>query len=329
MPDPALTRRSFLAAAVLVTSGCTLSDPTISGPRPTQLTPSPRPALPGAVEAAAREEKARLLALGLAHRAAADDDERAAARWTAVADAHRLHAEVWRAEDPPARRVGPTASPSAQPSSAPTVAKKDVDARTKELRRHETLIREQSLVQSLAASGPAALLWASTAAFAAAAPTLGARGSIAKPSEQPPPPQVATEAEAVSGLLGQVYAMIYGYQAAAGPLDYGSDDRTTTLARLTELEALRAELSDALASGGHAVPDAAPAYRLPVTPTDAGSSRQLRRRLETALLPWVGGWVAATADESTGKRAGALLTSGTTLVATLGGQVPVWPGFVD
>lgn len=327
MSRPTLSRRALLAVSVLGASGCTISDPTISGPRPTQLSPTPTPALPGATDAVTREEDVRRLALALGNRAAAEKDARGAARWRGVAEAHRVHAEVWASPDPTTRTA--QASPSPQPSSEPTVRRADVAKTTSQLGRREGTIRSESLTRSLGASGVSALLWASTGAFAAAAPTLGRRGSIAAATPNPGAPTVGTEAEAATGLLRQVFAMIYGYQAAAGPLDYGSGDRRATLDRLTQLETLRADLTDALVSAKQDVPVAEPAYRLSVRPTDAASSAKLRREMEAALLPWVGGWVASTGDESTARRAGGQLATGTALVASLGGRVPVWPGFVD
>lgn len=318
-----LTRRSLMLGGASVLAGtalggCAVSDPTMSGPKPTQLVASRAP-LTQSAEIAALES-------GLAEAAAtlAVSDSKNADRFASLSQAHRLHATALSDEEP-LSRPSPDASPAQPPAKA---SKKQQKALSKEQTEQLKEVRETASAAAEAETGLRALLLASVAAFAAAAPALGRSGTVAIGS---PAPQVLASSEggAAADLLRQLYAIVYGYQAAAAPLRAASQARKECMARLAAHERLSDTLVDALAASKTEVPVAEPVYALPYRMSNADKSAKLRAQMEAALLPYLGSWLAVAGDSRVSQLAVAGLLDGAAAAAKLGGTVPTWPGFND
>lgn len=123
-------------------------------------------------------------------------------------------------------------------------------------------------------------------------------------------------------LLEQCYPMIFGYQAALAELTGARDDHAR--ATLAGYRDLRDQLVAVLVDHDQQLPAARAAYRLPVQPTSASSAVRLLGRMETAMLPFVGQWLATTED-----RGAALDTMIRTAADALTwtSAIPVWPGW--
>ncbi len=290
----------------------------MSGPKPSQLMASRAP-LPMGTAIASLESQLAEFAAALA---ASDSDN--ADRFTDLSRAHALHAAALNAEEPLTRPSADVTPASATDDASKKQVKAIGKKRTKQLKQ----VRETASAAAEAENGLRSLLLASVAAFAASAPVLEGNGAVALRS---PAPQVlaGSEGAAAADLLRQLYAIVYGYQAAAAPLRAGSKARKECMARLAAHERLNDILVDALAASGTEVPVAEAVYALPYRMSNAAKSAQLRAQMEAALLPYLGSWLAVAGDSRVTRLALAGLADGAAAAAKLGGTVPAWPGFND
>jgi hypothetical protein len=339
-PDaaPVIARRTLLrglgAGALLVSAGCSASDPAIrgartgtsvpapggegSGPTPTPTAP---PTLPGSAAAADAEDSVATLAAALV---TSTDDLTGGQRRVvaAVRDAHRLHAAVLRSPDPTARSTMGV-------SAAPTAAK------PKTVSLDALIAAEKSLATRQAGSvsssrGLVALLFGSLSVAATSyAAALAATGNvpITRPTANPPTPQVLDDVAGVQGVLTQLYPLIYGYQLAIGKMSLTSSAGTRASNGLLERRALRDQLISLLLARNAAVPAAEAAYVPSVRVVDSGSAGRLIATMETAFLPFTGQWLAAAARPADQQLAWAVMRRAAVLARTWGGPISTWPGW--
>jgi hypothetical protein len=282
---------------------------------PGSASPAPATASPAAVAAAAERERrleqltARLLRV--------DGVGAGSARRRALVQArngHRAHLALIAAGTPTA--------------SSPPLRGGDLADQLARLVRDEKAASAAYLAAAGASSGLDCLLLSSLGCAAAGyadglrsgrrpeiGPADAARGDVVPPSE----------VVAMQDLVAQQHAIIYGYQLAIGRLAGSARERA--LARLRGHRLLQDTLVDQLTTRSADAPAAAPAYVPPVLPTTADRSVQLLRRMEMALQPWVGRWVAAAADPAARARAGRALMATTRSAVGWGSALPAWPGW--
>ena len=143
--------------------------------------------------------------------------------------------------------------------------------------------------------GSDALLWGSLAVARRASlrrsapvnPPGHARSPCRKPVE------VLSEVAAVQELVRQLHAMVYGYQLAIGKMKLLSKPRTRAERELLATRVFRDRLIAWLRKRSAEVPAAEPAYVPSVVPRNAATSGRLIMRMQTALQPFCGLWLAA------------------------------------
>ncbi|OYN88242.1 DUF4439 domain-containing protein [Parenemella sanctibonifatiensis] len=290
-----LTRRALLwtglAAATL--SGCAVSEPRVSGSPQPVPTPDPQALAASAIET-------ELAALCHA----------AGSEWAPAGAAYTARAWALSGPEPLARR-GLTHSPA---PSTPTTDRTLAGA----LRAAAESGRERALEHG----GLLRLLYASAAAFSAGAlSALPAAPSVAlRDRRQPDPPQVNAE-QALADVVRQLHALIAVLQPAIPVAT--SETAQVLRPALSAARQLRDDLTLALVEAGAEAPAAAPAYTLPELRTP-DQARQAGADGAAALLPWVGRWVMTAEDPS---EAIAGLAHWSAISTTLGGALPVWPGY--
>lgn len=252
---------------------------------------------------------------------------------------HGWHVAALASGDPTTRPTteaagtSPSPSSSSDPSTSPTPGRVDVAevlaTMAKDQRKAATTYREGALDSK----GPTALLWASLATAAAAcadaidADTDTDRRAPKPVSPTPKPQETVTAVAATQAMVTQLHAVVYGYQLAIGHL--GGGTRDDAAGGLRAHRVLRDTLVAQLIDAKQEVPVSAPAYVPPVKATDTDSAEDLIRRLESALLPWPGLWVAAATDPSDRKLAVATLTATALESVRWGGALRPWPGWTS
>ncbi|MCW2801808.1 MAG: hypothetical protein JWN06_25 [Propionibacteriaceae bacterium] len=228
----------------------------------------------------------------------------------------------------------PTARPTGNATPTPTVSASAVNADAKRalssLRAGEQEASKAYLALAASTQGVVCLLWASLGSASAGY-------ELALTSSQPPAPAPAarerttlvppSEVQALQSMVAQLHAVVYGYQLVIGRLK--GERRVQATASLRRHRVLLDRLVELLTDRAEDVPAAAPAYVPPIRPTDAAKAAELVARMEVALLPWVGQWVAAAAaapDRGVAVRA---LLGGTRTAVGWGSALPAWPGWPD
>jgi hypothetical protein len=241
---------------------------------------------------------------------------------TATRDAHLLHAAVLRTPDPTARSTaGATAAPT--PAKPTKVSLSALIAAEKSL-----AARHAKLVPS--SRGLTALLFGSLSVAATTyASALSTKGKvpIRKTPANPPAPEVLDDVAGLQAVVGQLHALIYGYQVAAGKLSVGSKARDRALSGLTERRALRDRLISLLIARKATVPAAEPAYVTSAKVRGPGSAAALIASMETAFVPFTGQWLAAAAQPADQQLAGATMRRAASLARSWGGPISAWPGW--
>jgi len=333
-------------------AGCTVEDPAVrpTDPPPAPPTPpAPPPPPPGLDGAVADESRALASCLALAERDLSDGQ---LANLAVAADIHHRHLVALALPRPqtrpgtdrpsPSGSSGSQASPSVDAPSPtapstlvgspalPTVhlPKKPGDA----VKAFDAAIDEVCtghLGRAAATDGAVALLWASLAAGAAQSGALAHRSpAVSAPPTEPdhPPYRSMTTAAAARALLAQLHAIVFGYQVALAPLDQQEAERP--LARLADLRHHRDVLAAVLRDQDVEVPVAEPEYDTGGPVTTAAAATTLIGRMEQALLPHLGNWVAA-ADAEHRRVAAQWLVDGT-VTALRNDAAPLrWPGWPD
>lgn len=289
---------------------------------------------PGSVEGAKLEDG--LAAYAVAVLAVGHDElgPKGRALVTAIRDQHRAHAAALRTPDPTDPAVGgdPTPSPTTSPSGQQPSFGKAVDR----LVAAESKAAITHRATALRAEGLPALLWGSLATSAAALTAILERADLAGESADPeattvaavraraPMPVVGVVA-AEQQLVGQLHAVIYGYQLALGRLS--GSRRDSAAAELKRHRILRDRLTARLLNRKADVPVAEAAYVPSTNPRNARTAAKLIRQMETALVPFCGLWLAA-ADTPAGRTEALDQVARTGRAARLwSASLPAWPGW--
>ncbi len=313
------------------TSSTSSSTPASGGRsnRPTAPTPATSsPAVPtsDAVTTAAAHAEQQLLTLAGA--ALVQPDLSAARRrlLRAVADGHRQHLAALQSPEPTSRPLPPSsAGPTPTPSAAPGSSKAALSA----LRTAETNAVAGHRRAAATTGGFVSLLHASLAEAAQGYATALDDDDPPKPVGGSTRPVLApwTEAEAEQDLLVATHALLYGYKAALGYVSESSALGKQLLARLLDFQQLRDRLTQLVVAAQLEPAAAAPAYRLPVRVTDRASATALTRRLELAVQPHLGRFVAAATTPAVHGLALSQLSDATGTALARGAGVAVWPGW--
>lgn len=327
------TRRQLLAAGLaLAVSGCTLSDPAVRGQGPVKSAPSPAlTPMPTPTAPAPASVELRLAALAATVQASPG---RPTASSAAVLElVHRSHLEraaALTAPDPAARPTqNPSApSPSPSPSASPTPSRGEA---VRSLVAAERRAASDHRRAALAADGLTALLLGSMSVASGrfvVAVTAG-HPPAAAPLQAHRPTALVADTDAVAALVSSLHALVYGYQLALGRLPVGSGAHDRAAAGLQQRRALLHRLSDVLVEAGAKVPAASPAYQPSPEPTDARTAGLLIRRMETALVPFCGLWLAAAARPADRTLALDTLAATTATAESWGAPLLAWPGYRD
>ena len=338
-PPAQLSRRMIiglgLAAPTLAVpwlSGCTPGDPTVDGssltpgaPTSTASTPpgSPAPSTtaaapnPSAAAVAPEQALAALAAAILAgpHRAQLSKDRRQLL--TFVRNAHTAHA-----------RAISNPLPAAAPAK---IGGMSLNSSLALLSRRESSAAGRYRSAALKAKGSEALLLGSLSA--AAGSFAAAIGSSNPPGASPvadrEPVEVLSEIAAVSELVRQLHAIVYGYQLAIGRFTVLSKQRPKAERELLAHRIFRDRLIAWLRKHSADVPAAAPAYVPSVVPRNPATAGKLIMRMQTALEPFCGLWLAAAASQPDRQQALTALTNAMKTARSWGAPLGAWPGYTS
>jgi len=239
----------------------------------------------------------------------------------AVRSGHLEHAAALTNPEPTTR---PTPLPERSPEPG-TVAPKKALA---------TLIKQERAAAALYAAtahsstGFAALLWGS---MSVAATTYGSALAsdkavpVASPQRRELP--ALSEEDAASELVAQIHALIYGYQVAIGRLPVLSKARTRAVSELLRSRILRDRLIGILTARSAKAPVPQAAYVPAVRVHDAPSAGLLIRRMQSALLPHCGLFLAAAGHATVRTLAFDTLTNTAAIARSWGAPATPWPGW--
>lgn len=319
------SRRSVLSVGVvLVTAGCSLSDPTIRGGRlPAPSTPSPTPtAAPPSATATAAVAERRLA--DLADRVRTGSPKPSAAQRALLLVVRRTHLErasALASAQPASRPVGSPPAAVPVPGAASLARLVTLERRTAAQYRRA----------SETSSGLTALLWGSmsvTSSRLAAALAADDTPTAAAPRKHQPMALV-TDTAALADLVAALHAVVYGYQVALGRLGPASSAHDRATDGLRDRRLLLEQLSERLDEAGADVPAAKPAYVPDPQPHDAATAGRLIRHLESALLPFCGLWLAAAGRAADRRSALDTLADTAARAERWGSKVQPWPGWQD
>ena len=310
-------------------SGCAPTDPAVDGPSltpgaPTPATSSPLESptdsataapQPSAKAAAPEQALAGLAAAILAgpHRKQLSKDRRELL--TFLRNAHTAHARA--IVDPP-----PTAAPA-------EIAGMSLNSSLALLGRRESSAAGSYRSAALKVKGSEALLLGSLSA--AAGSFAAAIGSGNPPGTTPvadrEPVEVLSEIDAVSELVRQLHAIVYGYQLSIGKFKVFSKQRSKAERELLAQRIFRDRLIAWLRKHSAEVPAAAPAYVPSVVPRNPATAGKLIMHMQTALEPFCGLWLAAAATQQDRQQALSALTGAMKTARSWGARLAAWPGY--
>ena len=330
-----LTRRDALLALLGVSAalaGCTrgappVQEPLAERPNSTPSTPatasgSPSPTPQGTSQAAAIE-------LALADLAGATLSGRQRTQLTsaqrdllaAVRGGHLDHATALRSPEPTSRPE-PTSTTSPRPG---TLAPKKAIAA---LIKQERSAADRHAKTAQGSTGFDALLWASmsVAASSYASALVAGKAHAIETSPRNQLPELS-EPDAISELVAQLHALVYGYQLAIGKLRVLSKAHARAVAELRSIRVLRDRLVAILAARSTDAPVPQAAYVPSVRVHDAESAGQLIEQMQSALLPYCGLFLAAAANGSNRNLAFDTLASTAATARSWGAPLIAWPGW--
>ena len=182
---------------------------------------------------------------------------------------------------------------------------------------------------ALKAAGSDALLWGSLSVAATSfAPVIGSSNPpAARPVANRQPVEVLPEATAVQELVRQLHAVVYGYQLAIGKFKVLSKQRRKAERELLAHRVFRDRLIVWLRRHSADVPAAEPAYVPSVVPRDPASAGRLIMRMQTALQPFCGLWLAAAATQPDRQQALTALITAMKTARSWGAPLAAWPGY--
>lgn len=249
-----------------------------------------------------------------------------------IRDAHLDHLQALGAPDPTQPgAAGAIPLPSPSPSPAPTRSGAETETETDDA--IAALIEQEQGAAAgyrqrvTVAQGDLALFWASLAvADAGYARALGSEKSrSATPlGRQRGTLTALTEAEAMTQLLAQTNAALYGYEAALARLS-GAEARSAAK-RITSFYRLRDILSATIIEAGGRPSSAAPVYLLDPKPTTVTSAHRLMAAVETRMQPYLGQWVRTSGGPNRTSAVSALSGSVSTGL-DWGAPLDRWPGW--
>ncbi len=307
-------------------AGCAPSDsgvdsPRRPGPAPSAATgktasTSPQPAAsnPATGQAASEQALAALSAAILVgpHGKQLSKDRRQLL--TFLRDAHTAHAQA--ITDP-------------LPTPAPVgIGGMSLDGSLALLSRRENSAAQHYRSAAVQAQGSEALLWASLSVAAASfAPAIGSNDPPGtRPVANPLPVAILPEVDAVQELVRQLHAIVYGYQQAIGRFKVLSKQRPKAERELLAQRVFRDGLIAWLTKHSADVPAAEPAYVPSVVPRNAATAGTLIMRMQTALQPFCGLWLAASATQPDRQQALTALTTAMNTARSWGAPLAAWPG---
>jgi hypothetical protein len=239
-----------------------------------------------------------------------------------VRRSHLERAAALASPDPGSRPTGAPPPTSPAPAGRPSLGGL-ADAERRLAGRYRTA--------ALAASGLDALLWGSmsvaSTSFAAALDAADPPAVAGLRRHRPLTP--VSDTEAVAALVAALHAAVYGYQLALGQLKVLSGAHARAVAGLAGRRALLERLTEQLISAGVDVPPAAPAYDPTPEVRNAATAGQLIRRIESALLPFCGLWLAAAARPAARRQALEALAATAAAATAWGAPLTAWPGWQD
>jgi hypothetical protein len=335
-PSAQLSRRMIigfgLAAPTLAVpwlSGCAPSDSAVDGPSltpdapaSTAASPSGSPSTtaaapnPSAGAAAAPEQALAALAAAILagpHGKQLSKDRRELL--TFLRNAHTAHA---RAISDPLPAVAPA-----------KIGGMSLNGSLALLSRREGSAAGRYRSAALKAKGSDALLWGSLSAaagsFAAAIGSSNPPGTSRVANREPV--EVLSEVAAVSELVRQLHAIVYGYQLAIGKFKVISKQRPKAERELLAQRIFRDRLIAWLRKHGGDVPAAAPAYVPSVVPHNPATAVKLIMRMQTAFEPFCGLWLAAAASQPERQQALTALNNAMKTARSWGAPLAAWPGY--
>jgi hypothetical protein len=336
-PSGQLSRRMIigfgLAAPTLAVpwlSGCAPSDPTVDGPSLTPPAPTSTAASPSGSPTSTTTAAAPKPSAG----AAAPEQALAALAAAILAGPHRKELSKDRRELLTFLRNAHTAHARAISDPLPVVAPAKIGGMSLNsslalLSRREGSTSGRYRSAALKTEGSDALLWGSLSA--AAGSFAAAIGSSNPPSTSPvanrEPLEVLTEVAAVSELVRQLHAIVYGYQLAIGKFKVISMQRPKAERELLAHRIFRDRLIAWLRKHGADVPAAAPAYVPSVAPRNPAMAGKLIMRMQTALEPFCGLWLAAAASQPDRQQALTALNNAMKTARSWGAALAAWPGY--
>jgi Domain of unknown function (DUF4439) len=197
------------------------------------------------------------------------------------------------------------------------------------LSRRETSAARHYRTAALDATGTDALLLGSLAVAATSfAPAIGSGNPPAtRPVANRQPIEPLPEAAAVQELVRQLHAIVYGYQLAIGKFKVFSKQRRRAERELLAQRVFRDRLIVWLRRHSADVPAAEPAYVPSVVPRSVAAAGRLIMRMQTALQPFCGLWLAASTTQPDRQQALSSLTTATKTARSWGAPLEAWPGW--
>ena len=197
------------------------------------------------------------------------------------------------------------------------------------LSRRENSAAQHHRSAALRAIGSEALLWGSLSV--AAASFASAIGSKDPPTTRqvanPQPLAILPDVDAVQELVRQFHAMVYGYQLAIGKFKVLSKQRPKAERELLAQRVFRDGLIAWLGKHSADVPAAEPAYTPSIVPRDAATAGRLIMRMQIALQPFCGLWLAASATHPDRQQALTALSTAVQTARSWGAPLAAWPGW--
>ena len=330
-----LSRRDALLALLglpVALAGCTRSNQPVQQPladrananssTPATPTGSPTPTPQGTSQAAAIElTLADLAGATLSGRQRTELTRAQRNLLAAVRGGHLDHAAALRSPEPTSRPE-PTSTISPRPG---TLAPKKAIAA---LIKQERSAAGRHAKTAVGSTGFDALLWASMSVAASSYASALPAGK-AHPTEIVPRSQLPglSEPEAISELVKQLHALVYGYQLAIGKLRVLSKARARAVTELRSIRVLRDRLVAILATRSADAPAPEAAYVPSVRVHDGASAGQLIENMQSALLPYCGLFLASASNASNRKLAFDTLAGTAATAQSWGAPLTAWPGW--
>jgi hypothetical protein len=329
-----LTRRMIigfgLAAPTLAVpwlAGCAPNDSVVDTPAPgisspaatsgptANTSPTPAASNPTAGQAAPVQTLAALAAAILVgpHRNQLSKDHRQLL--TFLRDVHMAHAQA-------ITNPLPTATPV-------SIGGTSLRGSLALLSRRETSAAQHYRTAALQATGTEALLLGSLAVAATSfAPAITSGNPPAtRPVTNRQSVELLPEAAAVQELVRQLHAIVYGYQLAIGKFKVLSTQRRKAERELLAHRVFRDRLIGWLSRHSAEVPAPEPAYVPSVAPRNPATAGRLIMRMQTALQPFCGLWLAASATQPDRQRALGALATAMKTARSWGAPLQAWPGW--